>query len=404
MTTVNDAETLKGKMSFSGMISELGETIRNWNDPIHSAARRFENDLPDFYASFADRLESAKGLKISDMFERDAERYSHDEEGRSVKTPRGILSKYWAEKYIDVGGNLALTLAGTIPKEDTALIAMGQEAGLTALPSTLRDLARISLLIRKAKSLFLGATIMGFLAISIVVAALIATPLFTVPKLHEAFYMPEEFLPNSAKNLFAFSDFISSYFFFIFLFIGIALYLVIWSLPNMTGEFRKKLDKRFIWRLYRDLQGALFLAVLSTMVRRRGNTSDNLANSLARMSQDTTPWRQWHIEKMIHNLQNLDVVGSDNSSAIANAINTGMIDAESFYYFLDVQEGQGIAVGLQKAGERVEGPTLATVATQARWISTSMLIFSLVSIAGWAGWHIATAKALIDAIRNYMSS
>ena len=404
MTTFNESETLKGKISLAGMLSELGETISNWNDPIASAARGFKKDLPDFYASFADRLESATGLNISDMFERDAQRYSHDEEGKQVKTPRGVLSEYWAKRYLDVGGNLALTFAGTIPKEDVTLIAMGQEAGVGALPSTLRDLARISLLIRKAKSLFFGATIMGFLAVSIVVAALIATQLFTVPKLRESFYMPPEFLPNSAKNLYAFGDFIGSYFIFIFLFIGIALYLVIWSLPNLTGDFRKKLDKSFIWRLYRDLQGALFLAVLSTMVRRRGNTSDNLVNSLARMAQDTTPWRQWHIEKMLHNIQNLDVVGSDNSSAIANAMNTGMIDAESFYYFLDVQEGQGISVGLQKAGERVEGPTLATVGTQARWISTIMLFIALVSMMGWAGWHIITAKALIDGMRNYLSS
>lgn len=387
-----------------GMLSELGTTLSTWNDPIASASRGFKKHLPDFYESFADRLENATGLKISEMFERDAIRYSHDEEGKPVKTPRGVLSRYWADRYVDVGGNLALTFAGTIPNEDVALISMGQEAGVSALPSTLRDLARISLLISKAKSLFIGSTIMGFLALSIVVAALIATPTFTVPALRNSFYMPPEFLPSTAKNLFSFGDFIGDYFFFISLFIGAAVYSIIWSLPNLTGDFRKKLDKIFIWRLYRNLQGALFLAVLSTMVRRRGNTSDNLALSLSRMAQDTIPWRRWHIERMIHNIQNLDVVGSDNSSAVANAMNTGMIDAESFYYFLDVQEGQGISVGLQKAGERVEGPTLATVGTQARWISSIMLLTALGSMMGWAGWHIAAAKALIDGVRNFLSS
>lgn len=404
MTTLTDIDALKGRITLLGMLSEILEAVRSWNDPVATAARKFEKDLPDFYLSMADRIENSKGMNLSDMFERDAQRYSHDEDGKYVQTPRGMLSRHWADRYVDSGGSLAQTFTGTLPREDVALIAMGQDAGVGALPATLRDLARISTLIRKAKGIFVGATIMGALAALVVVFAMIATPLFTVPRLRDSFIMPDEYLPGVARNLYAFSEFLGSYLFILLILLGTGIYLAVWSLPNLTGDYRRKLDRYLIWRLYRDLQGALFLAVLSTMVRKRGNVTDNLSNALSKMAEGSTPWRYWHINLMIENIHNLDAVGSDNSTAIATAMNTGMIDNESFYYFMDVQEGQGLSVALQKVGDRVEGPTLVTVEKQAKWVSRILLATSLSVIVLWAGTHVFAAKALIDGMRNYLSS
>ena len=399
-----ESEALQGRFSLSGMFADLSQMLRSMNDPVASAARKFAKDLPDFYLSLAERIESSKGMSLADMFERDAQRYSHNEDGEFDQTPRGVLSRHWADRYIDSGGSLAQTFAGTLPREDVALIGMGQDAGVGALPATLRDLSRISALISKAKGIFVGATMMGALATIVVVGAMILTPTVTVPRLRASFIMPDEYLPGVATKLFAFSGFLESYLFVLLILVCSGVYFVIWSLPNLTGSSRKTLDRYLIWRLYRDLQGALFLAVLSTMVRKRGNVTDNLSSALGKMAEGSSAWRSWHINQMISNIQNLDAVGVDNSTAIATAMNTGMIDKESFYFFMDVQEGQGLSVALEKAGARVEGPTLITVEKQAKAVSRIMLATGLVVMIGWAGTHIFAAKALIDGMKSFLSS
>ncbi|ABM39519.1 type II secretion system F family protein [Polaromonas naphthalenivorans] len=404
MSQTHDVETVGGKITFSGVLSDIGQFFKIFNDPVASAARKFKKSLPEFYQSTADRIENAKELKYSTMFERDAVRYSKNEDGKPIKTPRGVLSAHWATKIMDSGGDLALTFTGTLPREDIALIRMGQAAGAGALPSTLRDLARISLLISRAKSIFMTSTFMGVLAIVIMLTVMIITPMYTVPMIKKTFVIPPEYIPAIAKKLFAFSDFIESYLLYIVGGVAMLLYGVIWSLPNYVGKYRKKLDQYFIWGLYRDLQGALFLAVLSTMVKKRGNVSDNLMVALQQMANHTTPWRRWHITKMIENMQNLDLSSLDNSTAITNALNTGIMDRESFFFLVDVQDGQGLAIGLQKAGERVEGPTLTSVQKQAKIIAMLLLgaAFGIVGI--WVGAHLSTSKAMIDALKSFMSS
>ena len=396
-------DTLQGKITFNSMYQDFKRNLASLTDPLKSAANKFNAQLPEFYESLADRIESAKGMTMVDFFVKDAERYSKDEDGKEIKTPRGILSAHWAERFMDVGGDLALTFEGTIPPEDVSLIRLGQEAGAGALPSTLRDLARLSLLIRKAKSVFFSSIVMGFNAIALVFTALIATPLFTVPKLRETFVMPEEFIKGVALNLFSFSDFLTNWLLVIVVFAAAILYLVAWSLSNYTGEYRKKLDKYLLWRMYRDMQGALFLAVLSTMVKNRSGAGDNLLVALEKMRVGSTPWRRSHINRMIDNIQDLSVGGLDNSAAIANAINTGIIDRESFFYFMDVQEGQGISVGLAKAGERVEGPMLKMVEKQASIASKLMLFCALGFMLSWSGTHMAAVKSLTDSMRTFMT-
>lgn len=399
-----DIEAVRGRMTVIQTIRDAFEPLKAFTNPVTRASRKFRKTLPEFYLSLAERIESSKELKYSTMFERDAVRYSTDELGKPISTTRGTLAKHWAKKILDSGGDLALTFTGTLPKEDIGLIRMGASAGAGALPATLRDLARISLLISKAKAIFLGATVMGILAIAVMLTVMIVTPVYTVPMLKETFTVPPEYLPTVAKRLFAFSDFISKYLAFIVGFVFLLVYSIIWSLPNYVGKYRRKLDQYFIWALYRDMQGALFLAVLSTMVKKRGSVSDNLLVALESMSSNTTPWRRWHISKMVDNIQNMDLSSLDSSTAITNALNTGIMDRESFFFLVDVQDGQGLAIGLQKAGERVEGPTLTTVQKQARAISFVMLGISGVVVGIWVSTHLAASKALIDALKSYLSS
>lgn len=62
---------------------------------------------------------------------------------------------------------------------------------------------------------------------------------------------------------------------------------VIWSLPRLTGQVRKRvLDRVFPWSLYREMQGVSFLLNLSALLRANVRTEE----ALEMLSRDATPW------------------------------------------------------------------------------------------------------------------
>ncbi len=397
----------KGQAKTSGFLSglreEVGNFIRSMNDPIKNAASKFRKKRADYYETLGDRLENTSGLTLKDLFERDAARYSVDREGNPIKTPEGILSAYWAKRYVEVGGNLAATFDGTLPSEDVALIRVGEQAGSGALPSSLRDMARLTGMIQQAKSTFITTTAVGAGALCVFAGSMLAMPLFTVPLLRSTFSaLPADQIPSRAQMLFNFSDAIQSNALVLVVLVIAALWWCKWSLTNFIGPWRTKLDNYAIWRLYRDFQGAMFLAVLSTIVKRRNNSSTQLPDALTQLRQGSSPWLTWHIDQMLFNLSHVNSSqAEENSTAIANALNTGLIDQETFWYFLDVQDGAGIAVGLYKTGLRVEGPTLKKVALRAGVLRAIMLVIALAGIFGGAAMTASAGSALTGALKIY---
>jgi hypothetical protein len=389
-----------------GIAADIADFWHSLTDPVQNAAGKFRRKRADYYETLADRLENASGLTLKDLFERDAARYSADREGNPIKTPEGVLAAHWAARYVEVGGNLAMTFEGTLPPEDVALIRVGEQAGAGALPSTLRDMARLTGMVARAKSTFLATTLVGFATLCVLVAALFSMPLYTVPMLRETFSaLPLDQLPPRAQTMFGFSDAISANALVLVIFAAAAGWWVKWSLTNLVGPWRTKLDQVLIWRLYRDFQGAMFLAILSTIVKRRNNSSTQLPDGLAQLREGASPWMQWHIDQMSSNLSQVNSSqAEENSTAIANALNTGLIDQETFWYFLDVQDGAGIAVGLQKTGLRVEGPTLKKVARRAAWLRAAMIVFALLGVFGVGAMTASAGSALLQATKLFYQS
>ncbi|HCA3439640.1 TPA: type II secretion system F family protein [Salmonella enterica subsp. salamae serovar 35:g,m,s,t:-] len=61
---------------------------------------------------------------------------------------------------------------------------------------------------------------------------------------------------------------------------------IVWSLPNMTGHTRKKLDSIMPWSLYRDMQGVAFMMNLAALMRANLKTLETLHV----LSRYATPW------------------------------------------------------------------------------------------------------------------
>lgn len=371
------------------------------------ASRKFAKELPLYYEALSVRLEAVSGKPIYEIFSDDALRYGVDEDGNPKPSARSVLSAHWAAQLPMVGGDLAKAFQGTVPNEDVSLIRLGQSMGNDALPSTFKDMARISGLIQRAKSLFLGTSTIAILASVIVLATLIATPTVTAPMLKSLYLgLPPEYYPASANRLFAIADVLNAVLLFLLFFIAGFAYFVWWSLPNLTGPYRKKLDRYLIWRLYRDFKGALFLATLSTMTQPRGTGSNTLEQALSQMRDGSSPYIAWHISTMLDNISNVprNAAVALRDEGNVNALNTGLIDRDSFFYLLDVNQGSGLKVGLLKAGARVEGPTLAMVEARAKAFSRILLGVAFGTMILWAYLHISTSKDFGGAMRNYYQS
>lgn len=372
---------------------------------LRGAVNRFAPYRADFYLALADRIELNNSATLLDIFRNDAQRYSADEDGNPIVTARGFLSEHWANKLLESGGDLASAFQGTVPQEDVSLLRLAQESGAGALPATLRDLSRMTGLIQRAKSIFYGTTVTAVLAVVVVLIALVATPLFTAPTLKGVYAgLPAEYYPPIATKLFATADFIAATLLALLVVFFTAVYFVLWSLPNLTGPLRAKLDKWLIWQLYRDFQGALFLAVLSTMTKKRGNVSTTLESALLQIREGASPWKEWHITQMLENLSGISKTGSGHDANIVEALNTGMVDRDSFFYLLDVFEAHGVAKGLLKAGERVEGPTLKMVESRAKWVSRLLMLFSICVMVTWGYAHVASATQFGKAMQTYYQS
>lgn len=357
---------------------------------VSVAARCFRPMRADYYDYLADIMEASSGRKtLRDIFFDDARRYG--------RHPRGVLSGHWAARYQEGGGDLYETFRSTLPTDELVLIRMAQRGGGGALEQTLRDVAALTRLVEETRRTLVSTLSVAFAAVLVTFGMIVAVPLFTVPRLKRAFGMlPAEFVGGLTRKLYAFAEFVQAHLFAFVVCLGLAIYFVAWSLPNLTGRLRHVLDRWFVWRLYRDLQGIGFLASLATMVKRRGNVSTALREALELQVEGATPWRRWHLERMIANI--------DDGRVGSSTFDTGIVDAETLWFLTDLIAARGMDTALQQTRQRLVERSLRQVARKAaaaRWI---LLLASVGTALSIVFWHMGVVQEMRTSLTNYYSS
>lgn len=360
---------------------------------VRNAASKFRKQRADYYSYLSSMLEASKGnTKFATLFERDAQRYE--------KEARGVLCRHWCDTYMSNGGNLGATWEGTFPADEVAIIRVAQDAGDSALYSALKDVARIAALSDKVKSEVIGTLAAAVIGLTIAAVMLTLFPVISARKLQEIYsFIPlDQWGPNgTAFNKHA--QRVLDYGLYVLIaFVGIITY-VQWTIEHLTGPARDWLDRNVVlYRAIRDIKGALFLATMATLTRRRGNVMFTLRDSLSLFGQNArSPWLKWRIEQVVDGIDQTGAVGTD-------AFNTPLLSREMFFYLRDTQEARGFADGFVEAGNYVESNILQGIIkrmTIYRWV---MLLSGVMCVIGVMGWQFSIIYEMKGVMQNYYSS
>jgi type II secretory pathway component PulF len=360
---------------------------------VHSAAARFRKQRAKYYEWLATRVEASKGgAKLQAIFENDAERYP--------KLPRGTLSSYWAAEFMSNGGNLAETWDGTLPDDEVTIIRISQDMGDDALLSALRDVARAAQLSDKVKSAVWGTLIAGVFGVLVAAVMVTIFPIFAAIKLQEIYsFIPLEFWGPKGQALVHHSERVMNYGLYVVLAVALALTYLHWTMNNLVGDKREWLDQKIVlYRIMRDIRGAMFLATMSTLTRRRSNIMLTLKSSLDVFVQSArSAWLRWRVQQVVDRIDQMG--GTD-----VEPFNTNLLSRDMFYFLRDTAETRGFADGFEETGRYVENSILDGVLGRMvfyRWI---LLLLAVLTVVGVVGWMLAIPYEMKGVMQSYFTS
>lgn len=360
---------------------------------VRSAASKFNKTRSEYYRYLAAMLESSKGdTKMVTLFERDAQRF----EGK----PRGVLTSHWAQIYLNNGGNLAEAWQGTLPDDEVSIIRVAQDAGDGALLAALKDVARVARLADHVKGEVIGTLMAAVIGISIALFMSTVFVMFSSGKLQEVYsFIPLSEWGPKGKAFNKHADRVKDYGLYFVLMVGLIGFYFNWTINNLTGPVRDWLDTRIaLYRTIRDIKGALFLATMSTLTRKRGNVMYTLASSLSTLAQSArSPWLKWRVEEIVEGINATGATGSE-------AFHTNLISEEMYYYLRDTQEARGFAEGFDETGKYVEGNILEGIVKRMTVYRWGLLLIGVFCVVGIMGWQFSVIYEMKGVMSNYYSS
>jgi len=358
---------------------------------LRSAAWEFKAHRADYYDYLSDLICATAGTKtLLNIFQDDAKRYSSS-------SARGKLSANWAQRFPRLGGDLFATWYGAFPLEDLVAIQAAQYAGAGALIQTLRQLSIVVRVTDAARHAFLQTILTGVVSLFVALTSVLLIPFFTAPRLAQAFIsLPAQYYGPVTQSLFGASDWLRQYWWMATVLVLALIWAVLWSLPNLVGPLRRRLDRWSIWRLYRVVQAVRFLSLLAVLLQPRGNISARLKEALLIQQTGTTVWMSVHMDAMLARIE--------GGSEAIDALDTGLVDDQTWWYFTDMVRTLGLDRGLQRTCERLAAHTVGKLAGQAMCLRWVLLLCSVSLVLGIAFWHVRVFEELRQALSLYYAN
>lgn len=341
---------------------------------VLKAASAFRKRRFEYFINLADLIDASGGqMNYMTIFEREADRYAG--------TPRGRLAAHWVERMHETGARISETWHGCVPPDELAVIAIAEARGRGAVTTALRDLARVGGTINDARLAFIKTVFMSLIGLVLASVMLLAVPFFFRPFFEKSFgFIPAEFYGPNTVRFYALADFIGAFWWIVLPLLLFAMTWVTWSLPNWTGPKRSWADERiFIYKLYRDFKGALFLASFASLTRSAGAEVTNQRNALLMMQSQVQPWLRWKINLMLSHMD-------DHGALDASMFDVGVVDKEVYFRVVDIVDARGISEGLTAAGLDSEGRAVKSIRSKGAFISVVAMGSAVMTVLGLLLW------------------
>lgn len=349
-------------------------------------AWRFRPQRGDYYRYLADLIDGTNGSKtLFNIFQDDARRIGS-------RHCRGALSDIWVKRYPLSGGDLFATWFGSFPLDDLIAIQNAQDMGANALVATFRKLAEVSGMLDRAKSTFLQTALVGFVAVFVAIGALMSIPMYTADHLAKVFSaVPTELFGPWTNGLQSCAALLRAMWLFVLLSVLLLVGVTLWSLPNWIGAARRQLDNWGVWLFYRRVHSIRFLSLLGVVLNRHGNASTRLRHALLLQSRHINPWLASHLRSMVQQL--------DRGASVTEALDSGLIDTEIWWYFVDMVCTFGLDKALERTCERLGATSLQSIHRQAMFLRWTLLLFALAVVLAVLFWHFR----VFDELRHALS-
>jgi type II secretory pathway component PulF len=96
--------------------------------------------------------------------------------------------------------------------------------------------------------------------------------------------------------------------------LGLALVVVLWSLPRWRGAGRLRIEAWPVYGLYRDFQAGMLLSSMAMMLK----TGETLQGSIDDVTQRASPWMRWHLGRVVDALE-------ENPTGTLDAFRRGLL-------------------------------------------------------------------------------
>ena len=272
--------------------SDLGKKM------TRSSFRRDTKNRLKLYNYFASGLESDLNINIYSIIDNKISRNvkKHNKKfilKRYISSPGGKeqpFLKYGLDIIDNGGSSIDIFGEGWITPNEEMLIKSSKENELPrALRLTSELIQRISAIKKEVK----GQVTYPIILLIVMFCMMYAFAFFFIPILTEV--MPVEEWDSSQQRLYYVSMFLQNNAVTIPIVLLTIIGLIIYTLPNFFGEYRRKIDNFIPWSMYKDFNAALFLISLSTLIK----NGTSFVKSLEGLKKTASPYVKYEIQEMI---------------------------------------------------------------------------------------------------------
>jgi type II secretory pathway component PulF len=308
-----------------------------------------------------------------------AEEYSSQKKHFGLSTDdRGKILSDWAMN-LDEAKSFAESIREWVPASEVMIIESGEVSG--KLSDSLVIAAETSLSMSKIKGSLIGKSAYP---IFLLISALTIVYFFAksgIPTLTKT--LSVDHWPPVAKALYSFSMFIEQW-----LFIGGGLFLLVailigLSMPRMIGKVRNTLDVIPPWSIYKEVQSAVFLRSLSSMMK----TGVPVGKAMTRLRDLSPPYVMNKIREMLSRL--------NTGSSAGEAIYGNFLSSESK---IDVKI-YGNLSNLENAMSTIGVRAIDDVIRKVEKVMGVVFIVSIFMMFSYVGWLLLAVFSLQEAMK-----